>query len=462
MNTPFANSTLKYRLLKGIGANAYAQLVSVITQLLSVPIFLHFWGTELYGEWLMLSTIPIYLSLSDVGFSSVAANEMTMQLGRGNERDALKVYQSIWVLVSATSAGAFALILAFSAFRPFATLISLHSITEKETSFVIFFLILYALIGLQSGVLHAAFRATGNYATGTVINNTVRLAEWISTITAIALGGHTVAVAIALAVTKSVATIVQWLVLRRLSPWLNLGFAEANRHAVRKLCRPAFAFMAFPIGSALNIQGMVIVVGILVNPGAVVIFSTYRTLTRLLLQGVGLVNHAIWPEISAAYGAGEFNAMSMLYRKASAVAFWLGLLGVVFIGLCGELILKIWTHSSLQPNHVLLALLLAATFLNILWQTSMVLLLATNMHQRLSMAFITAAVTAIAASALLIPKMGVNGAGLAILILEIPMLFFAIKNGIRLSDEKWSQHWREVTIAPLISMKARLQRYELY
>ena len=30
------------------------------------------------GEWILLNTIPSYLGLSDVGFGSVAGNEMTM------------------------------------------------------------------------------------------------------------------------------------------------------------------------------------------------------------------------------------------------------------------------------------------------------------------------------------------------------------------------------------------------
>src|SRR5438128_6286169 len=102
MNTSFNPSNLKSRLFKSIGANAYGQLVSVGIQLISVPIFLHYWGVELYGEWLILSAIPAYLSLSDIGFASVAGNDMTMRMAKGDQHGALEVYQSIWLLISAT------------------------------------------------------------------------------------------------------------------------------------------------------------------------------------------------------------------------------------------------------------------------------------------------------------------------------------------------------------------------
>ena len=55
------------RILHGLGANAYGQLVAIVIQLAGVPILLHAWGTQLYGEWLILAAIPTYLSMTDFG-----------------------------------------------------------------------------------------------------------------------------------------------------------------------------------------------------------------------------------------------------------------------------------------------------------------------------------------------------------------------------------------------------------
>ncbi|THD09540.1 hypothetical protein [Metallibacterium scheffleri] len=65
------------RILHGLGANAYGQLVAVVIQLAGVPILLHAWGTQLYGEWLILAAIPTYLLMADLGFSQSAGNDMT-------------------------------------------------------------------------------------------------------------------------------------------------------------------------------------------------------------------------------------------------------------------------------------------------------------------------------------------------------------------------------------------------
>ena len=94
---------LKYRLFHAIGATSLGPIVTAIIQLVGVPVFLHFWGPKLYGEWLVLSAIPIYLGFTDFGFGGVAANEMTMLVARGEKSAALEVFQSTWVLTTAVS-----------------------------------------------------------------------------------------------------------------------------------------------------------------------------------------------------------------------------------------------------------------------------------------------------------------------------------------------------------------------
>jgi len=78
--------SIKSRILKGIFASGFGQAVTILIQLTGLPIFLHFWGVEKYGEWLILSAIPAYLAMSDFGFACVAANDMTMWVAK-NQRD---------------------------------------------------------------------------------------------------------------------------------------------------------------------------------------------------------------------------------------------------------------------------------------------------------------------------------------------------------------------------------------
>src|SRR5260370_41898128 len=88
---PGIAGTVRGRLIRGFGVTALGPVVTAIVQIVSVPVFLHFWGVKLYGEWLIISAIPIYLALSDLGFGNVAANDMTMRVIAGYRETFAKV-----------------------------------------------------------------------------------------------------------------------------------------------------------------------------------------------------------------------------------------------------------------------------------------------------------------------------------------------------------------------------------
>src|SRR5277367_4383104 len=90
----------KRRLMLGFLTSWVAKLSSTIIQLIQIPVFLHFWSVPLYGEWMIVNSIPAYLSFSNGGFGSVAGNEMTMLVARDDRAAALRVFQSCWWLIA--------------------------------------------------------------------------------------------------------------------------------------------------------------------------------------------------------------------------------------------------------------------------------------------------------------------------------------------------------------------------
>jgi len=448
-----SHATLKTKLILNLGANAYGQMIAVAIQLVSVPLFLHYWGVALYGEWLILSAIPAYLSLSDVGFASVAANDMTMRVAKGDKQGALEVYQSIWIFICVVSAiVGFVLTLGIYVF-PLNGIFSITHVDGKDTQLLLVVLMLCVLVGLQGGVLSAAYRAVGKYAYGTVMNNSVRLTVWLFSMLALVLGGGVLVVAMVGLVIQLLGLIVMWAVLRKQERWLNLGLEQASIQRIRELIKPALAFMAFPLGLALSLQGMVLVIGMTLGSAAVVIFAAYRTLTRLLVQIITMLNQAIWPEISAAYGAGKIELVNRLHRKASAVTFWMALAAVTTLGVIGEWIIGIWTRHAFEQNHLLLLLMLATVFLNVLWQTSWVVLMATNRHEKISIVFVASAAGAVLLSTMVAPEFGINGVGLVLVAAELPLFLFVINSALILLDERWWVYVKAVVSAS-VSEKA--------
>src|ERR1700722_13658547 len=103
--------SLQKKLTHGFSAAALGPVVTAFVQLVTVPVFLRVWGAERYGEWILLSAIPSYLSMTDMGFGNAAGNEMTMDVASGNRQRALQTFQSTGALIVTASLLALAAVL---------------------------------------------------------------------------------------------------------------------------------------------------------------------------------------------------------------------------------------------------------------------------------------------------------------------------------------------------------------
>src|SRR5277367_1034832 len=83
------------RILQLMLTSFIGQGVSVITQLIIPPFFLHFYshGLEVYGEWIALSASISYLGTLNYGIQTYSNNQATILYNRG-QVDEAKVVQA--------------------------------------------------------------------------------------------------------------------------------------------------------------------------------------------------------------------------------------------------------------------------------------------------------------------------------------------------------------------------------
>ena len=62
--------------------------------------------------------------------------------------------------------------------------------------------------------------------------------------------------------------------------------------------KPSLHFFLIQLSQAFSIQGTVLVVGMVLGPVQVVLFSTMRTIVNLIRSFFEQVSHAAWPEMT--------------------------------------------------------------------------------------------------------------------------------------------------------------------
>ncbi len=407
---------IRQRVLAGLGANASGQLVTIAIQLISVPVFLLFWSVEDYGRWLLLSALPAYLSLADLGLGTVAMNRMVMLHAQNRLQESRTVFQTALLMIGTVTAMFFLLscllvwLLPLEMFRP----------TDARATMAM--LILVALLNIYSGLFDAVHRAAGQFARGVYLINLARLFEWLGGLGGLLLFRSMFAVAAGFLAARLLAMVVMQRMAAGRFPAYPWSLTQADRHELRDMLRPALSFLAFPLGNALTLQGMSVVVGTTLGPVALALFNTYRTLSRLPVQMLTTFNRALWPEISRSFGAGDRQMLRRLYERGTTLSLVACAVACILIFVTAKWLLGVWTNHHIPFEPLILALFLLVAFGGCAWQVGQVMLTATNMHERLAVVYLLAALVSVGGAIAMPARWGLEGMVIAMGMFEIILL----------------------------------------
>jgi O-antigen/teichoic acid export membrane protein len=450
-----ATTQLRGRLLRGLGATALGPMVTAAVQLATVPCLLHFWGVAKFGDWLILSAIPSYLGLSDLGFGDASGSDMTMRVASGDRQAAIETFQSSWLLLSLVSS-AVAVVVATAVWHvPWHRWVKLATLSDVHASAVVLVLGIYVLVSQQCGILESGFRCDGKFATGNIGGTLIRVVE-TATGTAIgALTGSLLGAAAAYLVSRVAGTVAYAMVLRKKNPWLSLGFSSATFSKIKELAAPAFGFIALPLANAINIQGFTLVIASILGSVAVTEFSTLRTLSRVNFQLMTIIAWALWPELSRAFGAGNLPLARALHRHACRAGLALSVMAASALCFFGPGLYSCWIRNAVRFDPETFHILLLVTFVNSLWFTSSVVPMSTNAHHRITLAYVGLSLLSLGLGRILLAWQGLSGTAMALLLIEIPMTYLVFRTSLGQLQEKLPDLLRAILTLPV-----RLQLHE--
>jgi O-antigen/teichoic acid export membrane protein len=418
------------RIARGIAANVGGIGLTLVIQLVSVPVFLAAWGIRTYGEWLVLSAVPTYVALSDLSFSSVAGNLMVMHEAVGNRLETVALGRRLWSVVTVMTG--MAVFLAVGIALTFAGAFGgTAAIPVSEAQVILVALFLQVAVGNQYGVLDAWYRAAGRYPLSTVLRQVGRFLEFAALMGAVLLGARPGLAAVAFLAASTIGFGVSWVVLRRSVPWSTFRPERPRLSTFRELLGPGLAYMALPVGNAMSVQGLTIVVGSTLGAAGLVVFSTTRTVTRVALQLIGAINNSIWSELSRSIGGGNLGEARIIVLRSVQLALAGSLSLVLVLAILGGAIIRTWTHGLVDPPEHLLVLLLLVTVANSLWSTLSAVLGATNRLQRLAILYLATTTLAVAGAASLGSVFGLAGPAMALLAADLGMIGYVLPASLR-------------------------------
>jgi O-antigen/teichoic acid export membrane protein len=404
-------------------ANAASILWVALIQVISVPVMASSWGVHGYGVWIMLTTIPTYVSLSDLGFSAVAMSQMTMLHAKNDRAGVIKTFRGIFALsVGMLFVGgvlALALYLLIGKSNYFAG--------YTEYSGVIAVVVFYSFLVVFSRIPLSALRATGNYAVATFIYDFSVFGESLVVVLVAWAKGDFFECAISMLCARFLIVLLQVYMVKKMVPWINFRVNASDVKIIKPLFKPAIGAMIIPGALAINVQGLVLIAGAVVSPVAAAMIGTIRTISRIVLQLVGIVNRATAPEFSKAFASGDLKYKSKIINININAAIFILLPGSILFAFFGGDVVIMWSRGQINPDGRVVALMALGMFLQGMWSFSANLFISINKHASIAKITLASSIVFCVFCVLLGSFYGLVGIACALVLSEAFVVVFMVK-----------------------------------
>ena len=432
------------RLISGSVAS-WAQIgVTMLSQLVLVPIYLSYWSVKTYGIWLALQGIMSALSMLDQGHQ----NYMGYEFLRFGRTDMLTLCKSFWSAMVIGILISFAQIALMSIFFFTGILTWLLGETGTNDAALInaagFALILLGVSWLVvmtiPGIIVRVLSPFGYYP---------RMAWWgfiyaiisaAAPLVAVVLGGDLLMASLAFtagSVLYGTVLLIDMLKLLRrekirfVKPSLALGYSNFLK---------SLPVLGKSLFENVRQQGVRLVLAPIAGPVGLAAFSTMRTGANVALQGLNTIINPLLPDLIRFLHDRDQPRSEAAFSTVWVVVVAFMAPGVVILQTFIEPFYIFWTQGKITFDPVLFAILSLGVLVYAVVQPAMAVVVGNNLTKtQLALACVSA-LFAFGILIISVPLIGILGAGIALLIAE---LVAAV--GYKIYAQRWLEenelHW---------------------
>jgi O-antigen/teichoic acid export membrane protein len=315
---------------------------------------------------------------------------------------------------------AFALLLvALAMLAPLDRWLGLSHLPPGDSVWILVPLALQVVVALPQGLILGLYRAIGQQATSAMMANAILLLQILLSAMVLWFNGGPVLMAWLQLVPVLLVCGVAANDLQNRLPGLSIfGLRGFTMGIVKQALSPSLSFLSIQLSQLAIQQFTFLLVGRLLGPVEVVVFSTVRTVINSLRQLLGLLSHSAWPEFTRLEACGDRQMLEQLFYTVLYLSMGVAFLMIGVLALAGEPLMQLWlgvrfTYPASVVHHfsVYIVLVLYAAL------TSNVLM-ATNRHQGLARWQVISAVACVAGFWVGLIAGGVAGGVLALILAE--------------------------------------------
>ncbi|HLO56928.1 MAG TPA: hypothetical protein VK169_21720 [Saprospiraceae bacterium] len=374
--------SIKKRLLNGLSSGIVGTATTVVIQLVGIPLLLIYWGTELYGEWLVLFTLPSYIAMSDIGLGTVVCTEINVLISQNKKEEAKQVFKSAFNFIVKLGLIPLTFLISISFWPLLRSGLNIEKINESEFTYSFIFLCVYSFLAIIITLPQGMYRSIGLFARGQYVTTAFRIVEFCMFLTAILLEFNIIWVAFTYLLARLFYALFVIYDLKRKTEVAQFTLQRTDYSNIKKMIKPSISMMSIYLGQSFTSQGIIVIINVALGSVSVAIFSTIRTLCNMAKQPLMIISLTFWGEFTTAFAQKNKVLIHKLFKMANLATIGASILATIFLYFFGAWILNIWTQGKIQIEEPFYTIFLLSIISNVFWYTRWNFLLSINNHTK--------------------------------------------------------------------------------
>jgi O-antigen/teichoic acid export membrane protein len=439
------------RLIQGIGANFLGQIINIASRVLLVPLFLAAWGAQVYGEWLLLSSIVAYLSLTDLGGQLYIVNRLTQAYAQRDIQLFRKILHTSLCLFLIIPLAAFAVFVGIIRLFPPRSMLQI-TVTSPVVVFLALAILAFQFVfSLPQRILVGVYWAVEMLPRGVMLTNTMELAILILVGLGLWLKAGLVAIALLQTLPFLVLAVVSARDLNRRFPQFHLlSLKEADLSFGLTFIKPCLHFFGIQMAQAFSLQGTVLMVGAVLGSVQVVVFATTRTIINLIRSFFSQISHAAWPELTRLDSQGDEEKFFLLFRGLFRTTLIAAVLLMALFHFWGGDIYHFWLRRAVAYQQRVMDLFLLYMGQFMIWISCSHPLMATNRHRTLAKMMLVSSLLGLGLAYLGGRRLGLPGVILGMITADLLLPCWFVPYLLSRYQPRFSRRFFVKEITPLI------------
>ncbi|MFP5128909.1 oligosaccharide flippase family protein [Phocaeicola coprocola] len=342
-NLIFTGNTRSVTIKKNIIASLGIRGCSIIISLILVPMTLGYVSSELYGIWLTLSSIMLWLNFFDVGFTLGLKNKLAEAIAQNNLEKGKSLVSTTYFMMILIFIPLLIILESIIPFVNWSTFLNVQSIYNEEIIKCLYILAACFCIQMILNVFTAvvaAFQQVALSSAFPVIGN------FLSLITIFFLTKYCPPSLLALAIAISVMPLLviftaSIIFFKKKYKNVSPNIHYIDRKYAKELFTLGYKFFLIQIQGVVLYQCTNILISRLSGPEYVTAYNIAYKYLNIALMVYSIVLTPLWPAFTDAYTRKDFIWMKSIYKKMTRFYIFSACIVILMIA-SSNIIYKLW------------------------------------------------------------------------------------------------------------------------